>query len=120
MIGTAGEPTPEAAEVTQMLDPDTDPSVKRKRIRFRPDALDYAQIECNGDCSKPFAPESVGIIVDEEPMGGCCVIVLDNGKLHLDDFCRVKVGRLDPLRAQIVWRKELEAGILRVGLEFLE
>lgn len=97
-----------------------DPLAKRRRIRFRPDPLDFAQIDSRPAASGRFEVDSVAIIVDEEPMGGCCVVMLDNPKLLEGAVCRVKVGRLDPLRAQVAWRKPLEAGIVRLGFEFLE
>jgi hypothetical protein len=93
---------------------------KRRRVRFRPDPLDYCQIDCRPGNLEPFAPDSVAILVDEEPMGGCGVVMLDTHRLEVGSHCRVKVGRLDPLRAKVVWRKPLEAGIVRLGFEFLE
>jgi hypothetical protein len=94
--------------------------VKRRRIRFRPDPLDYCQIDSRAGSPEPFVPDCVAILVDEEPMGGCGVVMLDSHALDVGSHCRVRVGRLDPLRAKVVWRKALEAGIVRLGLEFLE
>ena len=103
-----------------MVETHDDLTVKRRRIRFRPDPLDYCQIDSRSESSEPFVPDSVAIVVDEEPMGGCGVVMLDTHRLVVGSLCRIKVGRLDPLRAKIVWRRDLEAGIVRVGFEFLE
>ena len=103
-----------------MVEAHDDLTVKRRRVRFRPDPLDYCQIDSRAGAPEPFVPDSVAIVVDEEPMGGCGVVMLNTGKLEVGSLCRVKVGRLDPLRAKIVWRKDLEAGIVRIGFEFLE
>jgi hypothetical protein len=92
--------------------------IKRRYIRARPDPLDHAEIQFG--VSPEFKPDAVGLIVDEAPMGGASVVILSTSKVHEGLECRVKVGRLQPLRAQVRWIRELDKEILRVGLRFLE
>ena len=92
---------------------------KRKHVRFQPDAMDYAQIAIQS-LAEPFKPEVVALIYDEAPLGGCALIVLDNPLLTMGTECLVKVGRMDPVRSKIVWKKEIEPNLIRLGIEYME
>jgi hypothetical protein len=94
-------------------------AVKRRHLRFQPDPLEYAQIAVRS-FSDPFTPELVALVAEEAPMGGCGLVLLETPLLKVGDLCRVKVGRIDPLRAQVAWRQVVEPGIIRLGLKFLE
>lgn len=94
-------------------------AVKRRHLRFRPDPLEYAQIAVQS-FHDPFTPELVALVSEEAPMGGCGLVLLETPMLKVGDHCRVKVGRIDPLRAQVMWRQVVEPGIIRLGLKFLE
>jgi hypothetical protein len=91
----------------------------RRHLRFRPDPMDYAQIATR-NLGAPFTPELVALVSEEAPMGGCGLVLLETPLLKVGDICRVKVGRIDPLRAQVMWRQAVESGIIRLGLKFLE
>ena len=93
--------------------------VKRRLLRFRPDPLEYAQVAIQ-DSPGPFAPDLVALVSEEAPMGGCGLVLLETPSLKPGDVCRVKVGRIDPLRAEVMWRQLVEPGILRLVLKFLE
>ena len=92
---------------------------KRKHIRFKPDPLTYALIDkrpTDGD----FVPDTIALIADEAPMGGCGLIVTDGDDLQMHAVCRVKLGELAPLKAVVVWRNPVDHSIVRVGFSFLE
>lgn len=92
---------------------------KRKHIRFKPDPMAYAEID--GDAGgHPFKPQTVGLIVNESPMGGCSIITLDYINLNVGDHCRVKVGELAPLLAEVVWKRLMDDHVIRFGFKFLE
>lgn len=90
-----------------------------RAVRFPPDALDYALLALEHP-GAPFQPDLVGLIYDEAPLDGCALIVRDHPLLRADAPCTVKVGRMDPLAARVVWLKELEPRVFHVGLQFLE
>ena len=94
-------------------------AVMRKHLRFKPDPMDHAEIAIRRP-GLPFAPEMVALISEEAPMGGCGLILVETPLLQVGDICRVKVGRIDPLGAEVVWRKPVEPGIIRIGLKFLD
>lgn len=96
-----------------------DNSNKRKYIRFKPDPMAYCEIDMNL-APKPFQAQSIGLIVNESPMGGCSIITLDFVKLTLGDRCRLKVGELAPLMAEVVWTREMDDHVIRYGFKFLE
>jgi hypothetical protein len=93
--------------------------VKRRNLRFRPDPMEYAEIAVQS-LGTLFAPEMVALISEEAPMGGCGLVLLETPLLRVGDICQVKVGRIDPLRAQVMWRQAVGPGIIRLGLKFLE
>ena len=94
-------------------------SSKRKHIRFKPDPLAYALIDSREGASE-FVPDHVALIADEAPMGGCGLIAGDIDHLQMHSICRVKLGELAPLRAEVVWRKAIDHSIVRIGFSFLE
>lgn len=94
-------------------------AMTRRHMRFRPDPMEFAQIAAR-NLASPFTPEIVALISEEAPMGGCGLVLMETPLLKVGDLCRVKVGRIDPLRAEVVWRKAVEPGIVRIGLKFLE
>lgn len=88
-------------------------------VRFEPDPLDYALIAVT-DLDEPFHPELVALIYDEAPLNGCAVVCVDHPDLAVGNACLIKVGRMDPIAAQIVWKKTLETRLVHVGLQYLE
>lgn len=95
-------------------------TIKRSRVRFRPDPLDLAFIDSRPGEHGGFQPDTVAVIVDEHPRGGCGLVIVENGRLARGNMCRVQVGRLAPLLAQIVWRRTIDDGVVRIGLRYLE
>ena len=95
------------------------PTSKRKHIRFKPDPLTYALIDSRGPRAD-FLPDTIALVADEAPMGGCGLIMTDGDHLQLHAVCRIKLGELAPLNAEVVWRKVVDPSIVRIGFSFLE
>ncbi len=93
----------------------------RRYLRFPPDPIEVAYIDfdCEGH---NFVKEVVALIVDVAPKGGCSLVFnLPKGKQMKDgQRCRIKIGDLRPVVAEVVWQKELDRDIYRCGFLFLE
>jgi hypothetical protein len=113
---TGARPSPARTKQKTAAEPT---ALQRRHLRFRPDPMEFAQIAVH-DLGGPFTPEMVALISEEAPMGGCGLVLMETPLLKAGDVCRAKVGRIDPLRAEVVWRKAVEPGIIRIGLKFLE
>ena len=97
-----------------------DPLVPQPRpVRFEPDPLDYALIALT-NLEEPFTPERVALIYDEAPLNGCALVSSDHGDYVVGNACLVKVGRMDAVAAQIVWKKTLAPHLVHLGLQYLE
>ena len=92
---------------------------KHRPVRFEPDPLDFALVALT-KLDDPFTPEFSALIYDEAPMNGCALVCRDHPKLAPGEACLVKVGRMDPVAAQIAWKKTLEKNLVHVGLQYLE
>jgi hypothetical protein len=92
---------------------------KRRHIRFPADEGDLAWIDY-GTFDAPFAPVHPALIVEEAPMSGCGLLLLNPERCPVGTRFRVQVGRMAPLQAQVQWLREIENGIARVGVQFLE
>ena len=96
-----------------------DAANKRRHIRFAPDPLDYAQIALDVE-APTFTPDFVALIVEESPMGGCGLAMLISDRIVSGTKVLAKVGRLTPLRSEVVWVRKIDEHIMRLGLRFLE
>lgn len=97
-----------------------DPKSRRRSIRFSPDAGTYAKIDL--EASRPdgsFRP-SVVALVPEESAKGVGLVVLATSELQVGKYCRIQVGKLPILRAEVRWRQDVDSGISRLGLLYLE
>jgi hypothetical protein len=102
----------------------------RSHIRFNPDIFDIAIIgdkledfQNYDDSTSDFSGRRVALISDES-YSGCSLIIsfkgdvssyLNPGEKHI-----VKVGRLNPMNAEVKWKKILDSHVLHVGFEYLE
>ena len=97
-----------------------DPILPQPRpVRFEPDPLDYALIAVSS-LEEPFTPERVALIYDEAPLNGCALVTADHPGYEIGSACLVKVGRMDVVAAQIVWKKTLAKRLVHLGLQYLE
>lgn len=91
---------------------------RRKHTRFKPDPGTIARIDVNitGSEFKPTIPA----LIFSEAYGGCGLVVTGAQELRVGDLCRVQVGSLHPMAAEIVWRTPLDEDVVKIGLKFLE
>ncbi|MNL09605.1 hypothetical protein D3C87_1303720 [compost metagenome] len=87
-----------------------------RSVRFQPDPLDSVLIDLNFDAS-PFTPTAVGLILNESYTG--CAIVLKTVDLKANQLLRVQVGRLGIMGAKLIWAKDVEEGLMKIGIQFL-
>lgn len=93
---------------------------KRRSIRFAPDAGTFAKIDLQASRLDGAFQPSVVALVAEESAKGAGIVVLNIPGLQKGDICRIQVGQLSPLQAEVRWRKEIDPDVIRVGLQFLE
>lgn len=102
----------------------------RSHIRFNPDTFDIAilgsKVEDFSDydeSTSDFSGERVALISNES-YSGCSLVVhfkgdvsvyLNAGEVHF-----IKVGRLNPMKAEVKWKKILGDQVIHVGFEYLE
>lgn len=89
----------------------------KRSIRFEADPMTLGYIDLEG--SKEFDPHLVGIVVNES-YAGCSLVLVSDIELKLKQKINIKVGALDPIRANIAWLKHLEENIYKVGIKYLE
>ena len=61
----------------------------------------------------------VGLIWDEAH-GGCGLITLYHEWLVVGALCRVSVGSVHSLKAEIAFCQEIDPEVIKVGIKFLE
>lgn len=91
----------------------------RNSTRFKPDALDYALIELNPKGNKKFNPDLVALIINESYTGSGLVMTTEKS-LKSDQLVLIKVGKLEPMKARLVWFKALDRDLYKVGIQYVE
>lgn len=92
--------------------------VKRKYIRFVPDEGTLAYILTGADGEKLKVPTPCLVI--EESYAGCSFVALKNSQFREGAELTVKVGKLNPMRAQIRWVKTYGGKVSHAGLVYQE
>ncbi len=100
------------------LTPEQEAVRKRKHTRYRPDRLTIAWVQFN-PAAEDFETD-VHALVYEEAFGGCCLVMMFDRPLELGLRWMVKVGDLNPMEAEVVWFKNLDQDVWKVGLKFLK
>lgn len=90
----------------------------RQHIRFPADPLAYAKIDFASQGSG-FEPSTVGLILNESYTGSALVVFSETEPLKNQDIL-VKVGNIGPVKAKILWVKEIEPKIFKFGLHYQE
>jgi hypothetical protein len=62
----------------------------------------------------------VGLIIDEAALAGTQLVLKNTDACKKGDVVRVKLGHMDPLLGEIVWRKDIDGDLFRIGINFLE
>ncbi len=92
----------------------------RGSIRFTPDSGRFALIDLEVASAKnPFKPTVVALIVNES-YRGCALVIIGSSRLVEGTRCRVQVGDLAPMMAEVKWRKTVDEDISRIGLNYAE
>lgn len=92
----------------------TEEMVNRKGLRFPAETGTLIHIDLHPEVPD-FNPGIVGLVIDEAAKG-CGAIILTHRQIAEGDFCKVKVGRLAPIKAEIKWIKQLDAQVMKIGL----
>jgi hypothetical protein len=93
--------------------------VKRKHLRYPPGVLETGYVDTDTK-SPDFAPECVGLIIEESAMGGCSLAIHSRTDLQLGQNCFVKIGNLKPLLSEVRWKRVTEFSLTLYGFQFLE
>lgn len=101
------------------MNPSESTEVRPRAVRFAPDPLDHALLAFDA-FTGAFRPELIALIHDEAPWNGCGLVAHDHPRLVPEALCVVKVGRMDPVAGQVVWKKEIQPHLVHVGIQYLE
>ncbi len=88
---------------------------KKRSIRFAPDPGTLAAVGFNNGTDKAFT--LFGLVLNESSTG-CALVVMSDKKLKKEMECSCIVGHLPNTPAKIRWVKELEKGLLKLGIEY--
>lgn len=91
---------------------------KRRHPRTQPDPRTTAVIDLMTD-TEQFAPTLAALVVSES-VSGCGVIVPASETLHVGARCRIQLGSLKPVMAEIRWRINLDPQAIKLGLMYLK
>lgn len=91
----------------------------RKHVRFDPDMLDNASIGIFNDLGE-YVPLANALIINEAPMSGCCLVTYRKLEVNVGKVYGVKLGSLNPVRAEIRWFQPINTCAVKIGFRFLE
>ncbi len=94
----------------------TNPACNRRTLRFPADHGTLVQIDLQCD-KDSFQPAIIGLVLDEAAKG-CRAVIIRHPDIFKGMKCRVKVGRLSPVPAEIKWAKELDPQVYTIGLQY--
>ncbi len=83
--------------------------------RFRPDPLTVAFLSLGN--SSTFEPELVAVVINEA-YAGCSLLLNSDETFKKDQKVQIKVGQLAVMKGKIVWFKNLEESIYKIGIKF--
>ncbi|MGR3221113.1 MAG: hypothetical protein ACUZ8H_15055 [Candidatus Anammoxibacter sp.] len=90
----------------------------RKHLRFKPDYGSFCFIDLDEN-REEFISTASAFIVNESKRG-CNIIVHESVALKVGDKCRLKLGKLHPLRAVVCRHKILDDKVVSLGMQLLE
>jgi hypothetical protein len=91
----------------------------RRNMRYKPERLEFALVMYDGN-KAGWHPDDAALIIDESAVAGCQLVMKYTQLCKPGSRVRVKLGHLDPLVGEVVWRREIDADLFRVGIRFLE
>lgn len=89
----------------------------RRSVRFSPDPLTIAALSLHPD--KVFKPQIVALVLNES-FGGCSVLINHDEVLKKDQMIIIKLGQLGLMKAKVIWIKNFEESIYKIGLKFID
>src|SRR5690349_21298675 len=92
---------------------------KRKSVRYKPDPGDFARIDPDPGLRDKFNPQYPALVI-EEAAKGCGLVVTGDVTLDEGDVCKVQVGKVGPVLAEVRWRLQIDKQIFKIGLMYLE
>ena len=95
----------------------TTKNAERKGLRFSAEGGTLVHIDLQPDADK-FNPTIVGLAIDEAGKG-CGAVVLNIPAIKEGSRCRIQVGRLPPMMAEIKWVRELDPQVLKIGVLYV-
>ena len=91
------------------------------RLRYAPDNDEIAFISFNVD---EFKKDLSALILNESRQGACFVVnkalIPKNKPIITGQVFLAQIGPLNPLLAQVRWVTEIDANLLKIGIELLE
>lgn len=92
---------------------------KRRAIRFEPDPGTIAWIDTRDSKSRSAFSAQEPALIMEESEKGCGLAMKECNTLKVGGTCRVKVGNMNPVRAEIRWITHIDSQVIRVGLMYI-
>lgn len=89
---------------------------RREHVRYDPDENALAIIHFGGEEDNSL----VGLLRDESHEGCAAVYHKEYFPFDTNDEVTLKVDRLRPSQAEIVWKDELDEKLVKVGFHFVE
>lgn len=90
---------------------------KRSHERYEPEPNTTAAIDVSGNTD--FTPSIVALVMNES-FKGCGLILPSTNLLQVGDTVVIKVGSVQPVRAEVKWRTQIDAQAVKVGLMYLD
>ncbi len=101
----------------------------RSHIRFNPDSFDIAIIGTSEDDFKGYDESTYNFtgtrvaLISDESYSGCSLIVIYKGVLehylNPGETYILKVGKLNPMKAEVKWKKVLNDHVIQAGFEYV-
>lgn len=89
---------------------------KRKYVRYRTEPFPYALIDQEPE-REVFQPGFSGLVI-QEAHGGCGIVTSSNLVVKEADRVKVQIGDQPLMKAEVRWQKELDMGLIVIGVQF--
>ena len=87
----------------------------RRELRTSNGAGVAATITLEADCSY-----LITVLMVDGSLNGCGVVAVTDAPVEVDIHCQLIVAGYGPIPARIAWVREIDRGVLRFGLQYLE
>ena len=88
-----------------------------RELRIAPSPSDHAILSLNPEGD--FQADWQALITDQAS-GGCCLVFFAHPRVAVGTRLRVQLGKREPVRAQVIWMKDVPPGLVQAGLQYLE